>query len=221
MPPYHDHRTATCRALLEQHCGHVYSGGHRPSHRAACVHTEQVGHNTTLACQLLRTTHLLAHYYLQDGRCHNSVDSSSHIVCTLNCSPYLLMVQRAGCCCPLTRGPSLLTLPMHAHINCSPDTLMMELHPNAKMVLGLRNIAFMHGPQHKALRRSFLALFTRRALSSYVQKQDVVIRDHLREWMEQGAGPRERRMDVRDMNAYTSQEVFVGWWLGRSLHRLV
>jgi hypothetical protein len=35
----------------------------------------------------------------------------------------------------------------------SKDTLLLDLHPNAKMILGTRNIAFMHGPEHKALRR--------------------------------------------------------------------
>jgi hypothetical protein len=32
---------------------------------------------------------------------------------------------------------------------CSKDTLLLDLHPNAKMILGTRNIAFMHGPEHK------------------------------------------------------------------------
>jgi cytochrome P450 family 710 subfamily A protein len=45
------------------------------------------------------------------------------------------------------------------------DTLLLALHPNAKRVLGKRNIAFLHGPEHKALRKSFLALFTRKALA--------------------------------------------------------
>lgn len=31
----------------------------------------------------------------------------------------------------------------------SKDTLLLDLHPNAKMILGTRNIAFMHGPEHK------------------------------------------------------------------------
>jgi cytochrome P450 family 710 subfamily A protein len=45
------------------------------------------------------------------------------------------------------------------------------------MILGTRNIAFMHGPEHKKLRKSFLALFTRRALSTYIQQQDGIIRE--------------------------------------------
>jgi cytochrome P450 len=45
------------------------------------------------------------------------------------------------------------------------DTLLLALHPSARNVLGERNIAFLTGPDHKALRKSFLALFTRKALS--------------------------------------------------------
>lgn len=75
------------------------------------------------------------------------------------------------------------------------------------MILGKRNIAFMHGPEHKALRKSFLALFTRKALSSYVVQQDGIIRDHIAGWMEVAAdkGPLELRPFIRDMNACTSQ----------------
>lgn len=98
----------------------------------------------------------------------------------------------------------------------------MALHPVASTVLGARNIAFLHGPEHKALRKSFLALFTRRALGVYVTKQDQVICNHVRQWLaSQGADaqggkaglPCEMRTLVRDMNAMTSQEVFAGeWW---------
>jgi hypothetical protein len=93
----------------------------------------------------------------------------------------------------------------------SPDTLLLDLHPNAKMILGTRNIAFMHGPSHKALRKSFLALFTRKALGLYIEKQDAVIREHLALWMED-PGAQEMRLKVWAMNAETSQSVFVGEW---------
>lgn len=68
----------------------------------------------------------------------------------------------------------------------------------------------------QALRKSFLALFTRKALSMYVQQQDKVIREHIAAWMEQQEacpGPVEVRDMVRDMNAATSQRVFVGEWV--------
>ncbi len=32
------------------------------------------------------------------------------------------------------------------------DTMLMVLHPSAKNILGEENIAFIHGPKHKALR---------------------------------------------------------------------
>lgn len=41
----------------------------------------------------------------------------------------------------------------HVFNHNSKDTLLLDLHPNAKMILGTRNIAFMHGPDHKALRK--------------------------------------------------------------------
>eukprot|EP00879_Flechtneria_rotunda_P008606 GHRR01009018.1.p1 GENE.GHRR01009018.1~~GHRR01009018.1.p1 ORF type:complete len:552 (+),score=155.86 GHRR01009018.1:234-1889(+) len=104
----------------------------------------------------------------------------------------------------------------HVFNHNSKDTLLLDLHPNAKMILGTRNIAFMHGPDHKALRKSFLALFTRKALSMYVQQQDGIIRQHIAAWMEAqeaNPGPVEVRDMVRDMNANTSQRVFVGPYL--------
>lgn len=53
----------------------------------------------------------------------------------------------------------------------------------AEWILGKTNIAFMSGPLHKALRKSFLALFTRKALGLYVLKQDAIIRQNFDEWM--------------------------------------
>jgi hypothetical protein len=44
--------------------------------------------------------------------------------------------------------------------NNGPKGFDMALHPNARLILGKSNIAFMHGPSHKALRNSFLPLFT-------------------------------------------------------------
>lgn len=80
---------------------------------------------------------------------------------------------------------------------------------------GAASLAAVAPAPAQALRRSFLALFTRKALSMYVQQQDGIIRQHLAGWMEGQAaapGPREVRNLVRDMNANTSQRVFVGEW---------
>ena len=77
-----------------------------------------------------------------------------------------------------------------------PETLLMAVHPSGKNILGEGNLAFMHGPPHKAIRRSFLSLFTRKALATYVEVQDGVIRGFLDEWL-QADGEREIRPFVR------------------------
>lgn len=52
-----------------------------------------------------------------------------------------------------------------------PTRMLMVLHPSAKTILGANNLAFLHGPEHKAMRKSFVSLFTRKALSTYTQLQ--------------------------------------------------
>ena len=52
-----------------------------------------------------------------------------------------------------------------------PSRMLMVLSVAAKTILGANNLAFMHGPEHKAIRKSFVSLFTRRALSTYTQLQ--------------------------------------------------
>ena len=107
----------------------------------------------------------------------------------------------------------------------------MVLHPNANIILGKQNIAFMHGAAHKALRASFLPLFTKRALGMYLPLQQRVIERHLSRWVElsseraSAAGAKsgrggaadggdelyiEARELCRDMNLETSQRVFLG-----------
>lgn len=77
-----------------------------------------------------------------------------------------------------------------------PDTLLMAVHPSGKNILGEGNLAFMHGPPHKAIRKSFLSLFTRKALATYVELQDGIIRDHLKQW-QQVEGERDIRLFAR------------------------
>ena len=79
-----------------------------------------------------------------------------------------------------------------------PETLLMAVHPSGKNILGEGNLAFMHGPPHKAIRKSFLSLFTRKALAMYVELQDGIIREHLKEW-QQLEGEREIRLFVRSV----------------------
>ena len=46
----------------------------------------------------------------------------------------------------------------------------------------------------QAIRKSFLSLFTRKALNTYIQCQDGVIRRHLSEWLAQHSG---QELDVK------------------------
>ena len=54
----------------------------------------------------------------------------------------------------------------------------------------------MHGPAHKAIRKSFLALFTRKALGTYVELQDGIVRRHITQWL-QSDSEREIRPFIR------------------------
>ena len=67
----------------------------------------------------------------------------------------------------------------HLHTLMVVHAVCVGLVRSGKNVLGERNIAFLHGPDHKALRKSFIALFTRKALGVYVGKQDAIIQRHL------------------------------------------
>lgn len=98
----------------------------------------------------------------------------------------------------------------------SPNDFMMVVHPSGKHILGDDNLAFMHGPEHKNLRKSFLALFTQAALAKYVTIQDRVVRKHLARWLQEHEGEElEIRDLIREMNTDTSQEVFVGPYLSK------
>lgn len=95
-----------------------------------------------------------------------------------------------------------------------PSKMLMVLHPSAKNILGKNNMAFEHGPDHKALRKSFLSLFTRKALSVYIELQDDIIRRHMAQWLKEHEGKEfEIRNCIRDLNQMTSQEVFLGPYL--------
>ena len=74
---------------------------------------------------------------------------------------------------------------------------------------GKSNIAFMHGPEHKALRNSFLSLFSQMALGQYLTIQERIVRSHLKTWL-QFKNPTEIRTYIRDLNTETSQSVFLG-----------
>lgn len=102
-----------------------------------------------------------------------------------------------------------------AFMENSHDSFILALHPNADYILGDENIAFMHGPSHKALRASFLSLFTRKALSSYITTQYELIQDHIKVWLKdtEQLGSNEEYLEmwpkVRDLNIETSLKVFL------------
>eukprot|EP00339_Tiarina_fusa_P013765 CAMPEP_0117007806 /NCGR_PEP_ID=MMETSP0472-20121206/7555_1 /TAXON_ID=693140 ORGANISM="Tiarina fusus, Strain LIS" /NCGR_SAMPLE_ID=MMETSP0472 /ASSEMBLY_ACC=CAM_ASM_000603 /LENGTH=428 /DNA_ID=CAMNT_0004709681 /DNA_START=167 /DNA_END=1450 /DNA_ORIENTATION=+ len=93
-----------------------------------------------------------------------------------------------------------------------PSKLKVVLHPNAEILLGKDNIAFLQGEKHKELRKRLLPLFTKKALSVYLAIQERAIRDHLEKWL-QMPGEIEMRLVLRDLNVWTSQSVFVGPYL--------
>ena len=93
------------------------------------------------------------------------------------------------------------------------DSFRLQLTLGAPTMLGKdKNIAFMNGPPHKALRRMLLPLFTRKALGMYVSIQEKTIREHLRMWLEESntAEVVEMRSLIRDVNVATSYKVVLG-----------
>ena len=90
-------------------------------------------------------------------------------------------------------------IPLCALQHCQLPTIYVLLQAVCvppQHILGPNNLAFKSGPAHKAIRKSFLALFTRKALGTYLQLQDGIIRRHLQAWG-QVKGEREIRNFVR------------------------
>ncbi|MEW5298009.1 MAG: hypothetical protein WDW36_001173 [Sanguina aurantia] len=125
------------------------------------------------------------------------------------------------------------TLVRHVFSFNSDDTLLLDLHPSSKHILGEGNIAFMHGPEHRALRSSFKPMFTRAALAVYVLKQcsrSCPLTPKHHRWHRPGVPPEvdgggearsgEIRDYVRELNAQTSQEVFSGVYLDDAEERV-
>ncbi|GJD10177.1 Cytochrome P450 [Galdieria sulphuraria] len=100
--------------------------------------------------------------------------------------------------------------------NNSARTFLLALHPSARLILGKNNIAFMHGQEHKELRKSFLSLFTRKALGVYLTLQETSIKSHLQKWIQLSKENDEMEMSFlcRDLNLETSQYVFAGPYIG-------
>lgn len=88
------------------------------------------------------------------------------------------------------------------------SSLLMAVHPSAKAILGPNNLAFMHGPAHKAIRKSFLALFTRKALGTYVELQDGIVRAHISQWLAANEG---REIEIRPFIRRVSHPALGSW----------
>ena len=91
-----------------------------------------------------------------------------------------------------------------------PDDFVAALHPNSAHVFGEENVVFRTGEDHKAMRKSFMPLFTRKAISKYIGIQDKLIREHIQKWLALGKPDVEVRTLVRDLNLEASQTVLVG-----------
>ena len=91
------------------------------------------------------------------------------------------------------------------------------LHPNAELLLGKDNIAFLNGEEHRHLKHSLLPLFTQNALSTYLTIQERHIREMLAQWVAEfklmGSEGMEMRPRVYDLNTNTSMSVFIGPYL--------
>jgi cytochrome P450 family 710 subfamily A protein len=82
----------------------------------------------------------------------------------------------------------------------------------AEKILGSNNIAFMHGPEHAALRKQLLPLFTSKALSTYLGPQERNIRATLEKLLARDK-PESVRLAIRDLIIDTSCDVFIGSYL--------
>eukprot|EP00117_Sycon_ciliatum_P032094 scpid52079/ scgid24965/ Probable cytochrome P450 524A1 len=104
---------------------------------------------------------------------------------------------------------------MRKVFNNMGDAFRLQLTLSAPIMLGKdKNIAYMNGPAHKALRKMLLPLFTRSALGVYLSIQEATILEHLDHWIRRGSVDSdtfvEMRPRIRDMNVHTSYKVFVG-----------
>ncbi|CAL1696651.1 unnamed protein product [Somion occarium] len=84
---------------------------------------------------------------------------------------------------------------------------------SAKTVLLPDNWVFLTGKAHVDYRRGLNSLFTRKALSMYVDIQNVITRKHFAEWLEEAKKDPSAKaimMTARNLNMETSLRVFCG-----------
>ncbi|KAK0455908.1 cytochrome P450 [Armillaria borealis] len=84
---------------------------------------------------------------------------------------------------------------------------------NIFIVMASSTEVFLTGKEHVDYRRSLNALFTRKAIGMYVAIQDVITRQHFKEWLAEAAkdpSPKPIMMTARHLNMDTSLRVFCG-----------
>lgn len=94
--------------------------------------------------------------------------------------------------------------------NIGNSGFQLRMHYNGKKLVGDNNIAFKSGEELKMLRKSFLPLFTRRALGMYISIQERIIQEHVSQWLAMNKEHMEMRNHCRTLNLLSSQVVFVG-----------
>ncbi|KZV95631.1 cytochrome P450 [Exidia glandulosa HHB12029] len=95
----------------------------------------------------------------------------------------------------------------------SPKYAEPCLVASAKQVLCPDNWVFLNGKAHVEYRRILNTLFTRKALSIYLQTQDAITRQHFARWLiesELSSKPGTLMNPIRDLNMVTSLRVFCG-----------
>lgn len=87
---------------------------------------------------------------------------------------------------------------------------------SAKHVLLPENWVFLNGKAHVEYRRGLNVLFTRKAIGNYVEIQDRIAKEHLKEWLQRSTASGKSfpiMMDARHLNMVTSLRVFCGMYI--------
>ena len=99
-------------------------------------------------------------------------------------------------------------------IKNSESEFVSAVHPNAAAVFNKKSILLMpSGPQHTAIRQSFIKLFTRKAISAYLSIQDEIVRESIQAWMQHAGEELDLREYLREFNAKSSHTAFLGPYL--------
>ena len=99
-------------------------------------------------------------------------------------------------------------------IKNSESEFVSAVHPNAAAVFNKKSMVLMpSGPQHTAIRQSFIKLFTCKAISAYLSIQDEIARESIQAWMQHAGDELDLREYLREFNAKSSHTAFLGPYL--------